>query len=77
MGDGGEGGDKERGNVVGAGMLYKADVKSVLLYGRKSWVVMGYMLKVLEGFHHWSVRRIEGMAERHKTIGEWECPPVD
>ena len=49
----------------------------MLLYGGNSWMVTGDMLKVLEGFHHWSVRRIEVMEERHKTIGEWECPPVD
>ena len=40
------------------GMMFKAVVQSVLLYGSKSWVVMGDMLKVLKGFHNWVVRRI-------------------
>ena len=35
------------------------------------------MLKLLEGFHHWVVRRIIGMKELSKTSGEWEWPQVD
>ena len=38
--------------VQAHGMLYNAVAQTVVLYGRKSWVVMGEMLKVLEGFHH-------------------------
>ena len=45
---------KTGGKVRARVMLYRAIVQSVLLYGRKSWVVMGDMLKVLEGLHHWA-----------------------
>ena len=41
--------------------MYKAVTKLVLLYGIESWVVMGEMLNVLEGSHHWATRWIRGM----------------
>ena len=44
----------------------------VILYGSESWVVMGAMLKVLEGFHHRAARRIAGMTDRRAEDGEWE-----
>ena len=33
-------------------MMYRAVVQAVLLYGSDIWVVMGAMLKVIEGFNH-------------------------
>ena len=30
--------------------MYKAMAQSVILYGSEIWVVMGEMLKILEGF---------------------------
>ena len=40
------------GSTVRAqGMMYKAVVQLVLLYGSESWVVTRAMVKVLEGFH--------------------------
>ena len=53
-------------------MLYKAVVQLVLLYGSKSCVLMGLMIKVLEVFHHRLVRSITGMTLRCTTSGEWE-----
>ena len=44
---------KVRATVQARGIFYKAIVKSVLLYGSKSWLVMGDMLKVIEGSHNW------------------------
>ena len=39
------------GEMVWArGMIYKAVVQSVFLYGSESWVVMGAIIKVLKGF---------------------------
>ena len=38
------------------GVFYKAIVQSVFLYGSNIWVVMGDMLKLLEGFHHLAAR---------------------
>ena len=55
--------------VRARGMLYNAVVKLVLLNGSDNWVVMKDMLKVLEGFHHWSERRITRMAVRRTSIG--------
>ena len=41
-------------------MLYKAVVKTVLLYGIESWMVRRTMLKVMERIHHWVGRGILG-----------------
>ena len=62
--------------VRARGMLYKKFAQSVLLHGIESWVVMGAMLKVIEGFHHRVARRITGMTARHTMIVEWEWTPV-
>ena len=35
------------------GIHYKAIFQMLLLYGSKSWVVTGSMLKLIEVFHHW------------------------
>ena len=59
------------------GMIYKSVVQLVLLYGSKSWVLMGAMLKVLELFHYQVARRIVGMTAWSATSGEWYWPPVD
>ena len=48
-------------------IIYKAAVKTLLLYGRENWVVTGALLKVLEGFHHRVVRRIVGNTA-HRTV---------
>ena len=45
-------------------MMYKAVAQSVLLYGSEIWVVMGMLLRVLEGIHHRAARRITGMTEK-------------
>ena len=58
------------------GMLYKAVLQLVLMYGSKSGVVTRAMLKVLEIFHHRLARRITGMIVRRTTIREWERPLV-
>ena len=68
MGGGGKSGDKDRINGAGAGVVYKSYVCTLLLYGSESWVVIGAMLKVLEGFHNWEFRRIVGMAA-WRTMG--------
>ena len=47
--------------VPAQGMVYKEVAHSLLLYGSESWVMMGEMLKVLEGFHHRVARQIMGM----------------
>ena len=58
--------------VRARGAMYKAVAQSVLLYGSKSWVVTGEMLKVLEGFHHRAERRITGLTVKHGAGGESE-----
>ena len=62
--------------VLDWGMLYKAVVQLVLLYGSDSWVVMGNILKVIEGFHHRLERSITGMMAWCTTIRGWDLPPV-
>ena len=58
------------------GIMYKAVDHSVFIYGSEIWVMMGDMIKVLEGFHHWGDRRTTGMTETHGAGWEWEYPPV-
>ena len=48
----------------------------MLLYVRKSWVVTGAVLKILEGFHHQVDRRILGMMEKIVADRTWEYPPL-
>ena len=57
-------------------MLYKVVAQTVILYGRKIWVVIGVMLKVLEGFHHQAARRIAGMTAWITEDGVWDYLPV-
>ena len=58
--------------VRAQGMMYNAVMQSVLLYGRETWVVMGDIMKVREGFHPWVSKRVTGMTARCTTSGEWE-----
>ena len=39
-------------------------------------MVMGDILRVLDGLHHQIAISITGMTARHSVIGEWEWPPV-
>ena len=52
-------------------MLYKSVAQTVLLYGSESWVVMGEMLKFMEGFQHREYQRITIMMDRKTEDGEW------
>ena len=52
-------------------MMFKVVSQSVIPYVSKSLVVIGSMLKILEGFHHRAVRRITGMTATHGSGGEW------
>ena len=56
--------------------MYKVVAQSVILYGREIWVVMGYMLKVLEGFYHQAARQIMRMTEKRGAGREWDYPAV-
>ena len=58
------------------GIMYKAVAHSVLLYGSEIWVVMGDILKVLEGFHHRVYRNITEMTATCGEGGEWDYPLV-
>ena len=59
------------------GEMYKALALSVLLYGSKSWVVIGEMFKVLTKFHYRAVRRITGTTAKHGADSEWDYPVVE
>ena len=60
---------KTEGVVWNRGMLYKAVEQMVLLYGISSWLVMGEMLTLLEGFHNRAARMITGTKNRHTENG--------
>ena len=72
----GEGRDKYGRNGAGAGVIYKELFQVVLLYGSKSWVVMGCVFKNIEGFHNPEARRILVKRDRHMMGGEWKWPLV-
>ena len=55
-------------------ILYTEVVKSVLLYGSKSWVVTEVTLKLIQGLHHKAEISVTGMMARRTTSGEWEWP---
>ena len=57
-------------------MMYKAVAQTVLLQGSKSWLVMGVMLNVLEGFHRRVARRISGIIAKRVVDGKWKYPLV-
>ena len=57
-------------------MLYKSVVKSLLLYRSESWLVMGLMIKVIEGFFHRVARRIKGVTAQRTTVGKCKFPLV-
>ena len=46
-------------------MIFKEFLQTVLFYGRESWVITGSMMKVLEAFHHYIVRRLTGKTSRN------------
>ena len=58
------------------GAMYKAVDQSLILYGRDIWMVIGDMIKVLEGFYHWVARHITELTEKRGEGGEWEYPLV-
>ena len=58
------------------GVMYMSLAQSVILYVSDSWVVVGVMLKVLEGFHHWAARQIMVMMEKCVADSKWEYPLV-
>ena len=62
--------------VQARGIMYKAVEQLVLLYISETWVVTGYMIKVLEVFHHRSARCIMGMIETRGAGRDWEYPLV-
>jgi hypothetical protein len=56
-------------------MLYKAVVRSILLFGSETWVMTNSMLKALESFHRRVARRIAGK-QPYLRAGEWIYPPI-
>ena len=53
------------------GVIYNAVENSVLMHGSESLVVMGLMLKVLEGFHHRDTREITVITAKGVADREW------
>ena len=52
-------------------VVYKEVVHTVFLYGSDICVVMGEVLKVIEGFHHRVARRISGNTVQRTGDGRW------
>ena len=68
--------EKAGTTVQARAMIYKAVVQTVLLYGSKSWMITGAMMKVLEAFCHEISRKITGKTDRRVREEGWECPPL-
>ena len=51
--------------------MYKSVVQTVMLYRRKSLVVIYAMLNLLEGFHHRVDLQITGMTAQQVREGGW------
>ena len=58
--------------VRACGILYKLVAQTLILYESNIWMVMGAIMKVLEGFHHWVAQKIAGMTDRCTEDGECE-----
>ena len=54
------------------GILYKLVAHRVLIYGSNSFVVIGEMIKALEGFHQQEAWWVVGMIDRCTEDKEWE-----
>ena len=48
--------------------MFKAVMKTVMLYGSGSWVIIEVMMKLLEAFQHQIARRL--MGKTAKRVGE-------
>ena len=53
------------------GMVYNSVAQTVLLYGRKSWVLIGEMFNIPESFHHRAAKQITGMTDKRVTDMKW------
>ena len=63
--------------VQDRGAIYKAVAQWMLLYGSKSWVVTGEMLKVLTELHHKAALWITRMTANCGAGREWGYPSVE
>ena len=62
---------KTGATVRAHGIMQKTVAHTMLLYSNKSWLVMGEMLNILEGFHHQAERGITGMTV--KSVADRKC----
>ena len=59
------------------GVLFKAVVQAVLLFGSETWVLTPRMGRALRSFHHRVTRRITGRPPNQWEDGIWEYPPLE
>ena len=62
--------ERKGATVRSQGPMYKVVAHPVLLYGSKSWVVTGEILKVLTTFYYQAARRITEMTDKLGAGGE-------
>ena len=58
------------------GRFYVSVVKSVFLFGSKTWVLNPRLENSPAGFHHRVERRMAGMGPKRQTDGTWVYPPI-
>ena len=59
------------------GVLFKAVVQAVLLFGSETWVLTPRMGRALRSFHHRVTRRITVRPPNQWEDGIWEYPPLE
>ena len=68
---------QEGGNPWVSGMLFKAVVQEVLIFGSETWVTTPHMGRALGGFHKRVARRITERQPQSLLDGSWEYPPLE
>ena len=62
---------REGADSIKAGKLYMVVVQEVIIFESETWVMILWLEKSLEGFHHWAVRRMAGMGPKLQWGGTW------
>ncbi len=59
------------------GVIYKATIQAVLLFGSETWNLAPSGLACLEGFHLWAAWRMSGRGLKKLPHGTWRYPNLE
>ena len=60
---------REGADSITVGMFYVAVLQAVFLFGSKTWVLIPWLEKSLEGFHYRAVRQMASMVSKLQRDG--------